>query len=61
MGCNMEEDIYITDLIELDVLQRIQDGFAGITNMAALTVDANGRKVTRASNTSEFCMKYTRG
>ena len=61
MGCNMEEDIYITDLIELDVLQRIQDGFAGITNMAALTVDANGRKVTKASNTSEFCMKYTRG
>ena len=56
----MEEDIYITDLIDADVLQKIQDSFAGITNIATLTVDVNGKMVTRGSNLADFCMKYTR-
>ena len=50
----------LTDLIDLSVLQEIQDGFAEVTGMAALTTDADGTAVTKGSNFTDFCMKYTR-
>ncbi len=53
-------DLYLTDLIDRDTLQRIQDAFSRLTGMAALTTDANGVAVTEGSNFSEFCMEYTR-
>lgn len=56
----MEEEIYLTDLIDVDTLQRIQDAFSDMTGMAALTTDANGIPVTKGSNFTEFCTKYVR-
>lgn len=56
----MEEEIYLTDLIDVDTLQRIQDAFSDMTGMAALTADANGVPVTIGSNFTDFCAKYTR-
>ena len=52
--------IKLTDLISVQVLQEIQDGFAEVTGMAALTTDADGKPVTKGSNFTDFCMKYTR-
>lgn len=50
----------LTDLIDVQTLQEIQDGFADVTGMAALTTDADGNPVTTGSNFTDFCMKYTR-
>ena len=58
MGINRE--LTLTDLIDVDVLQEIQDSFSNMTGMAALTTDAKGVAVTEGSNFSDFCMKYTR-
>ena len=52
--------IALTDLISVSTLQSIQDGFARLTGMAALTTDAEGNAVTRGSNFTEFCMDLTR-
>ena len=58
----MERDyeLYLTDLIERDVLQRLQDAFSKQTGIAALTTDRNGIPVTEGTNFSDFCTKYTR-
>ncbi len=53
-------DIKLTDLIDVATLQEIQDGFARLTGMAALTTDASGAAVTEGSNFTDFCMNYTR-
>ena len=57
---DMDNDLYLTDLIDREVLQKIQDAFSDQTGIAALTTDRNGVPVTEGSNFSEFCMKYTR-
>lgn len=56
----MEKELYLTDLIDVEVLQRIQDAFAALTGMASLTTDVDGVPVTKGSNFTEFCMGYTR-
>lgn len=56
----MEDSLYLTDLIDVMTLQRIQDAFSDMTGIAALTTDRNGVAVTKGSNFSDFCMKYTR-
>lgn len=53
-------NVKLTDLIDVATLQEIQDGFANLTGMAALTTDENGNAVTRGSNFTDFCMNYTR-
>ena len=53
-------ELYITDLIDVDVLQQVQDAFSKLTGIASITTDANGVAVTQGTNFSEFCMKYTR-
>ncbi len=53
-------DVKLIDLIDQATLQEIQDGFADLTGMAALTTDENGNAVTRGSNFTDFCMNYTR-
>ncbi|MBQ3842708.1 MAG: PocR ligand-binding domain-containing protein [Ruminiclostridium sp.] len=54
------EDLRLTDLIDVEMLQSIQDAFSDMTGMAALTADKNGVAVTQGSNFTDFCMKYTR-
>ncbi len=54
------EGVYLTDLIDVETLQQIQDGFARMTGMAALITDENGVAVTEGSNFTDYCMHYTR-
>ena len=55
-----EYDLSLTDLIDVDTLQKIQDAFSTMTGAAALTTDINGIAVTEGSNFTDFCMHYTR-
>ena len=55
-----EEELNLTDLIEVDILQKIQDAFSMMTGMASLTTDKYGVPVTKGSLFSDFCTKYTR-
>ena len=54
-------EMKLTDLIDREILQKVQDGFANMTGMAALTTETDGTAVTEGSNFSDFCMRYTRG
>lgn len=56
----MEEELHLTELIDVDTLQQIQDAFTDMSGMFALTVDQYGVPVTVRSNDTDFCMKYTR-
>lgn len=53
-------DIKLVELIETELLQKIQDSFSSLTGMAALTTDKDGTPITKGSNFTDFCMKYTR-
>ncbi|MBQ5851445.1 MAG: PocR ligand-binding domain-containing protein [Lachnospiraceae bacterium] len=50
----------LLDFIDLAELQKMQDMFSLATGMAAITVDLNGKFITKPSNFTEFCMEYTR-
>lgn len=54
------QELKLLDLIDVDMLQKIQDSFSSLTGMAALTTDENGKAVTKGSGFTEFCMEYTR-
>lgn len=47
----------ITDIIDVDVLQKIQDSFSDATGFATITVDYKGNPITKYSNFSDYCMK----
>ncbi len=51
--------VKLTDVVDVQVLQDLQDKFAKATGMASITVDLKG-PVTRPSNFTEFCMEFTR-
>ena len=53
-------ELLLTDLIDVDILQKIQDEFSKYTGIAALTTDANGNPLTKGSASTDYCMKYTR-
>ena len=53
-------ELRLTELIDVNILQRIQDAFSDITGMAALTTDAEGNPVTKGSNFTDFCTIYNR-
>lgn len=57
---NDDVQLHLTDLIDVEILQQIQDAFSDMTGMAALTTDEFGNPVTKGSNFTEFCMTYTR-
>ena len=54
---NDEEKLKLSDLIDINLLQKFQDAFANAMGIASLTVDDNG-PVTKPSNFSEFCTKF---
>lgn len=56
----MNSEITLTDLFDVEMLQRIQDAFAKMTGIAAIITDANGVPVTKGANFTDFCQKYTR-
>ncbi|MCR5595047.1 MAG: PocR ligand-binding domain-containing protein [Lachnospiraceae bacterium] len=55
-----KDEIKLGDLIDIDVLQKIQDSFSNTVGMAALTTEADGTPITKGSNFTDYCMKYTR-
>jgi len=56
----MFNELYLTELISVELLQMIQDAFSDMTGMAALTTDNRGVAVTNGSNFTDFCTYYTR-
>lgn len=49
----------LTDVIDVEVLQRFQDDFALGMGLASVTVDTNGKPVTKPSSYTRFCMDFT--
>lgn len=45
----------IEDVVDVAILQRIQDKFAKAMGVAAVTVDRNGKPITRESNFQPIC------
>lgn len=56
---NGEEKLKLTDLIDIDFLQKLQDTFAKAIGVASLTIDDKG-PITQRSNFSEFCTNFIR-
>lgn len=54
---NGEEKLKLTDLIDIDFLQKLQDTFAKAVGVASLTIDDKG-PITQRSNFSEFCTNF---
>lgn len=52
------DNIKLSDLLDLDALQKFQDHFAKSTNLASVTVDKNGKPVTNPSSYTEFCADF---
>lgn len=50
----------IRKIVDLNEFQRIQDLFSDATGLAAIAVDSQGEYISRGSNFTDFCMKYTR-
>ena len=56
----LEEDLYITDLIDENTLQQIQDAFCELSNIPAGISDTDGVAVTKDSISTDFCMNYNK-
>ena len=56
-----EGEIRLTDLIDVESLQKIQDAFSEMTGIASFITDARGVIQTKPSGFTEFCQKYVRG
>lgn len=54
------ENIGLLDIVDLKFLQDFQDALAKSVNVASIIVDNFG-PVTKPSNFTDFCIKYTRG
>jgi len=48
-------DISLTDLVDLDHLQRIQDAFVKIFDVASIIIDLEGKPITMGSNFCRVC------
>lgn len=55
-----DEELNLSELIDVKFLQKFQDAFADMMGLASLIYD-NKVPVTSPSNFTEFCTKYTRG
>lgn len=56
----IENEFKLTDLIDMETLQKIQDAFSEMSGIAALVTDARGVIQTEPSGFAEFCGKYVR-
>ena len=57
---SMTSEVKLTDYIDKDILQKIQDSCSDMTGLAALTTNADGTAVTEGSNFCRFCMELNR-
>jgi len=53
------DDLKLTDVIELNILQKIQDAFASSFDMPSIIYDTKGNPITQPSCFTEFC-KFVR-
>lgn len=51
----IKEEFGLTDLVDVHILQKIQNAFSMMTDIAVLTTDINGVAVTVPSNFTDFC------
>lgn len=51
----MEENLYITDLVDFEILQRMQTLFTRMTGIEAMTADSKGVPLTKSG--CDFCTK----
>ncbi len=54
-------DLTLTDLFDLDEIQKIQDGFAEATGVASIITAPDGRPITQPSNFCRLCKDIIRG
>ncbi len=56
----IEDEYNLTDLIDLETLQKVQDAFSDMSGIAAIITDVHGNAVTKSSGGCDFCFKYIR-
>lgn len=56
----IEGEFKLTDLIDVESLQKIQDAFSDMSGIASMITDARGVIQTKPSGFTEFCGKYVR-
>lgn len=54
------EQIYLTELFDMDILQRLQDSFYATFGISAGVSDENGVAVTHHKSNCEFCSEFTK-
>src|SRR5215210_384265 len=59
MSESHEENLRLTDFMDLPTLQEIQDSFAAIANVRATITDASGAVLTQPAPTSEFLRRQS--
>ena len=52
-------ELKLTDVMDVEVLQKFQDSFAKGMGLASVTVDTEGNPITKPSCYTKFCMDYT--
>ena len=48
----------ITDIVDIELLQKFQDNFATGMNCASITVDRCGNPITEPSSYTKFCTEF---
>ena len=56
----MEKTLFLTDLIDISILQEIQNSYSKMTGIASYIIDAEGNYITGCSCQSDFCSNFTR-
>lgn len=56
----IESEFTLTDLIDVESLQKIQDAFSEMSGIASMITDASGVIQTKPSGFTDFCKKYIR-
>lgn len=56
----IESEFTLTDLIDVESLQKIQDAFSDMSGIASMITDASGVIQTKPSRFTDFCKKYIR-
>ena len=53
-------NMHLSELLDMESMAVIQDGFSKLTGMASVLTDENGTPITAVSNFSRFCFELTR-
>ncbi len=56
----IESELKLTDLIDVESLQKIQDAFSDMSGIASMITNASGTIQTKPSGFTDFCKKYVR-